>query len=50
MALSAHRLWWLLAEGRTIGEVLSGAVDHRYPRSALATTGMTSPPWASSPD
>ena len=40
VALSAHRLWWLLAEGRTIGEVLSSAVDHR-PRSALATAGMT---------
>ena len=48
MALSAHRLWWLLAEGRTIGEVLSGAVDHRHLRAALplrsATAGMTRRP------
>ena len=54
VARPAHRLWWLLAEGRTIGEVLSGAVDHRHLRAALplrsATAGMTNPPWASSPD
>ena len=41
----AHRLWWLLAEGRTILDVLSCAVDHRQPRTALpqrfATAGMT---------
>ena len=41
----AHRLWWLLAEGRTIGDVLSYAVDHRQPGTALplrsATAGMT---------
>ena len=48
MALSAHRFWWLLAEGRTIVEVLSGAMDHRHLRAALplrsATAGMTRRP------
>jgi hypothetical protein len=30
-ALPAHRHWWLLAAGRTIGEVLSCAMDHNHP-------------------
>jgi hypothetical protein len=48
VARPTHRFWWLLAEGRTIGEVLSGAVGHRHPRAALplrsATAGMTRRP------
>ena len=48
MARPTHRLWWLLAEGRTIGDVLSGVVDHRHLRAALplrsATAGMTRRP------